>query len=92
MIDGYYAKIAVAEGKPPLRYWGEKHPHHSHCLDFITQLYPTARYLYLVRDPRDTALSFAKMLGISFTEGLSGWKLFADKYEPFVAGLAHDQC
>lgn len=74
-----------------MRYCGEKHPHHSNCLGFISRLYPEARYIYLVRDPRDTALSFAKMLGISFMEGLQGWKLFTGNYEPFVAMMPDDR-
>lgn len=90
LIDSYYERIRVIESKEQLSYWGEKHPHHSqgHCLKFIEELYPTCRYIYIVRDPRDTALSIAAMNKIEFSKALNTWKLFADRYEKYFDSLS----
>jgi hypothetical protein len=84
LIESYYARIAVKLGKRKLRYWGEKHPHHAECFDFIEKLYPAARYIYIVRDPRDSALSIMHMLGIPFAEALAKWKVISNACEQFV--------
>lgn len=94
LIERYYARIAGAQGKhtdpdapEPLAYFGEKHPHLSDCLDFLDDTFPDARYAHIVRDPRDTALSIAKMTGLRFEEALEGWLAFDNKYAPFVARI-----
>jgi len=40
--------------------WGEKTPHYTLELDILYSLYPDAKYLYIVRDGRDVALSLLK--------------------------------
>jgi len=85
-IEQYYARIARVEGKARLKYWGEKHPHNYECLAFIRARWPEARYIYLVRDPRDCALSIGRVTGEPFRDSLENWKAFADPYEQFVAG------
>jgi hypothetical protein len=87
LIESYYEKICRAAGKRDLRYWGEKHPHHNRCLDFIGSLYPAARYVYIVRDPRDTACSIAAMRGTTFRAALETWRHFAGTYEQFARAL-----
>ena len=84
LIESFYTRIAVRLEKRGLRYWGEKHPHHTECFDFIEKLYPAARYIYIVRDPRDSALSIKHMLQIPFAEALAAWKVFSDAYEHFI--------
>ncbi len=91
LIESYYEKICQAEGKERLRYWGEKHPHHSDCLPFLEALYPDAKYLYIVRDPRDTACSIAEMTQVEFTRALGNWRKFTDKYEGFFQSLGADR-
>lgn len=34
------------------RLWGEKTPNHLYYVDFIVEMFPQARFVYLVRDPR----------------------------------------
>ena len=89
LIEDFYEKIRDFEGKEDLVYWGEKHPHHSHqgCLEFIENVFPTARYIYIVRDPRDVALSISKMRNVSFIDALNTWKKFADNYEAYFKTL-----
>lgn len=37
--------------------WGDKTPHYIGSLEIITELFPEAKYIYIVRDGRDVALS-----------------------------------
>ena len=46
-----------------------------HCIPDILGIYPNARFLFLVRDPRDVALSYKKYLGFNFfTFGIWKWQ------------------
>jgi hypothetical protein len=90
LIESYYSRIIAKEGKQGLQYWGEKHPHHFECLDFISSLYPSARYIYLMRDPRDAACSISTMVNVDHYSALSGWRDAAVQYETFVRRLPPD--
>lgn len=92
LIETYYARIADEQGRRDLAYWGEKHPHNCHCLDLIASNWPQARYIYLVRDPRDAGLSIAAMLDKPFRTSLENWKTFSDRYEAFADELPEQQC
>lgn len=59
--DGYrsfYRLYAARFGKPR---WGDKTPLHCKCLDAIRKVLPEARFIHLIRDGRDAALSLRKM-------------------------------
>ena len=45
------------EGRPPGQRWGWKLSETGHVLPVISRLFPTARYIHLVRDGRDVAFS-----------------------------------
>lgn len=89
LIEDFYEQIRVFEKKGDVMYWGEKHPHHNqrHCLEFIDNLYPTARYIYIVRDPRDVALSIAKMNNVTFVDAIKTWQKFSAGYEKYFSEL-----
>lgn len=91
-IEDYYERIAQCAGKSELSYWGEKHPHLSQCLKFVTSLYPNALYVHVMRDPRDSACSIARMNSAPFLRALTNWKRFADLYEGFMKSLAPARC
>ena len=91
LVESFYTKIAELEGKSDILYWGEKHPHLSSCLDFISELYPTATYIYTIRDPRDTICSIAKMTDTPIEKSLGNWTNFSNRYEEFVASISHDR-
>ena len=91
LIESFYAKICRENNIGRLKYWGDKHPHHNMCFDFIQKLYPSALYVYIVRDPRDVACSIAEMNQVPFLQAFSTWKMFAEKYESFVSGLTNSQ-
>lgn len=91
LIESYYEKIKQVEGKVALKYWGEKHPHHCNCLDFLTLLYPGALFIQIIRDPRDTSCSIADMLQVDFQEALVAWKIFADIYDEFFRNIESER-
>ena len=42
------------------KYWGDKTPHYLKDLEIIYKLYPEAKYIFIVRDGRDVAVSLLK--------------------------------
>lgn len=57
-IGAVYETYAAARGKER---WGDKTPMYMQYLPVLEGLFPTARYVHLVRDGRDAALSFLSM-------------------------------
>ena len=53
-----YLLYAEARGKPR---WGDKTPMYMQHLPMLERLFPDARYVHLIRDGRDAALSFLAM-------------------------------
>src|SRR4051794_37604907 len=49
-----FEAYARAHGKPR---WGDKTPHYVHHVDALVELWPDARFVVLVRDGRDVAVS-----------------------------------
>ena len=87
LIESFYEDISARENKTAIKFWGEKHPHLSVCLPFVSDLYPDATYVYAVRDPRDVACSIAEMNGVPVRKAIDSWRRFADTYEKFVESL-----
>lgn len=57
-IGAVYAVYAEEQGKPR---WGDKTPMYMQSLRLLERLFPDARYVHLIRDGRDAALSFLAM-------------------------------
>ena len=57
-IGAVYETYAAAHGKSR---WGDKTPMYMQRLPLLERLFPDARYVHLVRDGRDTAVSFLAM-------------------------------
>jgi hypothetical protein len=53
-----FEAYAARHGKPR---WGDKTPHYVHHVDELLRLWPCARFVVLVRDGRDVALSLRRM-------------------------------
>jgi sulfotransferase family protein len=66
-ISAVFAAYAVKHGKAR---WGDKTPLYMQYLPLLETLFPAARYVHLVRDGRDAALSF-----LAVPEGImtAGW-------------------
>ncbi len=57
-IGAVYESYAAVHGK---RRWGDKTPMYMRHLTLLERLFPEARYVHLIRDGRDAALSFLQM-------------------------------
>jgi Sulfotransferase family len=57
-VAAVFETYAADRGKPR---WGDKTPMYMQYLPFLEELFPSARFLHLVRDGRDVALSFLAM-------------------------------
>jgi Sulfotransferase family len=57
-IAAIYEAYAAARGKPR---WGDKTPMYMEYLPLLRRLFPDARFVHLIRDGRDAALSFLSM-------------------------------
>lgn len=55
-IDAVYRAYTQARGK---KRWGDKTPRYVEHLPFLAELFPDARFVHLVRDGRNVALSYA---------------------------------
>ena len=66
VFSSVLAAAAAREGKPR---WGDKTPQHVQYLLVLAALFPEARFVHLVRDGRDTALSLLSLR----ERGLSKW-------------------
>ena len=63
-IAAIFETYAERAGKPC---WGDKTPMYMRHLELLESLFPDARYVHLVRDGRDAALSFLEMPEGTFT-------------------------
>lgn len=66
--------IAAKEGREQVRYWGDKTPENVFHLDLIFNLWPEARVLNIVRDPRSTVLSMNQSWGRSILRSSVVWR------------------
>ena len=65
-IAAVYEAYAAERGKPR---WGDKTPLYMQHLPLLEQLFPGARFVHLIRDGRDAALSFLSVPEGIMTEG-----------------------
>ena len=65
-IGAVFEAYAAQHGKSR---WGDKTPMYMQYLPLLERLFPTARFVHLVRDGRDAALSFLSMPAGIVTEG-----------------------
>jgi Sulfotransferase family len=56
VIRAVFLAYAATQGKPR---WGDKTPVYVHELDLLARLFPDARFIHIIRDGRDVALSYS---------------------------------
>lgn len=57
MVNQLCLKVAHSNG---FANWGDKTPHYLNDLDILYTLFPNSKYIYIIRDGRDVALSLLK--------------------------------
>lgn len=68
----FYA-VSYAESGQALAYFGDKTPRYTNHLPLLARLFPDARFLHLVRDPRERALSERSVWNKSLRKSVSNW-------------------
>lgn len=57
LVNDLFSEIAASKGKS---IFGEQTPWYGQRIDILNELFPNAKYIHLVRDGRDVAISFAR--------------------------------
>lgn len=69
-VNGYSYKSIVSfygtwgawmEGREELLYWGDNTPRYIHSMSFLKALFPDAKFIHMVRDPRDVVASALRL-------------------------------
>lgn len=88
-VNALFCKTAQANSKPR---WGNKTPRYIYHIDLLTRLFPHAKIIHLIRDPRDVVTSIMKTNWVPTTKdaalywndrvskGLKGRELGNDQY------------
>ena len=91
LIEIFYERIAVREDKTTIRYWGEHHPRLSDCLPFVSELYPEATWVYVVRDPREAIRSIARTHEVPILDATDAWQRCTNFCETFIRSLSAER-
>ncbi|MEW5985387.1 MAG: sulfotransferase [Chloroflexota bacterium] len=73
--------------------WGDKTPGYVNHLALLKGLFPAARFLHVIRDPRDVALSAHKTWGKSLYRAAESWRvtlLVARRQAALMGGAYHE--
>ena len=75
----------IDKSKPNSKIWGDKSPLNTNFIKYIYPEFPDAKYIFLIRDPRDVALSYQKYLGSdSLRFGIWKWNDSVRSYDYLV--------
>lgn len=81
-------EVAALEGRAEdVEYWGDKTPGNLHHLHLIYELWPDARIVNVVRDPRDVVLSMRAAWGRSVELGAIEWRQSIARVQDAVVDL-----
>lgn len=73
-IEEMVLSIARQEKQDASAFWGDKTPENIFHIDQLKSLWPSARFIYVERDPRDTVLSMHKAWGRSIIRAATIWR------------------
>jgi hypothetical protein len=74
--------------KPDLAYWGDKSPGYTFWIDELNHAFPEARFVHIVRDPRDYAASMRQAWGRNVSRAAQQWKEGTLHVQQAAAGQA----
>ena len=83
-LRSYYRIYADRHGKPR---WGDKTPSNLHHMRPLARVLPEARFIHIIRDPRDVAVS---LRGLPFAPGDRGIQAIAATWQENL-DVAHSQ-
>ncbi|MBV7331939.1 sulfotransferase [Chloroflexi bacterium TSY] len=67
-------RFCAPDGRNPNFIWGDKTPIYLRHLPLLQEIYPAARFLHIIRDPRDYCLSVRKSWGKSTQRAAHDWQ------------------
>ncbi len=76
IMDAFYVELARRQGAS---LWGDKTPDYGLCMGLLQRMWPSAKFLHVVRDGRDVALSMSEVLSFRLQ---AAWRIC---YWPTVA-------
>jgi len=88
VIEAFFVAYAEREGKSR---WGDKTPGNSLDMPVIARLFPTARFVHLIRDGRDVAMSLREHLGLGHTDAALVWATRVRKARKHARGLGSER-
>ena len=74
---------------PSASIWGDKSPDYTTHIPLLKELFPQARFIHIIRDPRDRSLSTRKTWGKSVLRSAHGWYQVMNRIER--ANVRHDR-
>src|SRR6266487_560780 len=74
IITFYGTWEARAAGKEPLAWWGDNAPYHVHHVPFFNRLFPSSKFIFMIRDPRDAFASSKVALGYDVHTAVGAWE------------------
>jgi hypothetical protein len=80
ILRPFYLRLAKRAGKPAIRYWGDKYPHYDEILHLLPRLFPSAYYVLIHRDLRDTTCSLMQNFGWPAEQAAPFVCLIYDRY------------
>jgi hypothetical protein len=55
--------------------WGDKSPYYLNFMPLLNEIFPNAKFIHSIRDPRDYCLSFKKAWGKSIFRAAENWRV-----------------
>jgi hypothetical protein len=74
MIKSVYIQYAKDKMIPDTQFWGDKTPYLVYRLPWVKLMYPKAKIIHIVRDPRAVVLSRQREFGDSIEYAIKRWK------------------
>ena len=71
-------------------YWGDKTPFYLRDIDLLKKGFPYAKFIHIIRDPRDRCLSVYKTWGKNLYRAASGWYSDVSQCRKYAKNFPHD--
>lgn len=73
-IFKFILRFYAPDGRAEDFIWGDKSPHYLNYMPLLKEMYPEARFIHIIRDPRDYCLSNKKVWGKSIYRAAESWR------------------